>query len=53
MTTPTKFRVPSAVIYAAAGTLLAAATGAAFAAWTANASDIFVTMIQSGLSWCF
>ncbi|MGD9916248.1 MAG: hypothetical protein AB7S80_19410 [Rhizobiaceae bacterium] len=31
----------------------AALTGAAFAAWVDNGTAIFVTMVESGLSWCF
>lgn len=30
----------------------AAATGAAFAAWAANGDEIFMSMIDAGLSWC-
>lgn len=32
--------------------LVAAATGAAFAAWVENGDAIFMTMIDAGLSWC-
>ncbi|WP_165815978.1 hypothetical protein [Kumtagia ephedrae] len=53
MTSLAKIHLPSAVKYAAAVAVAAAATGAAFAAWAAQGSDILVTMIQSGLSWCF
>ena len=33
--------------------LLAAVAGLAFAAWADNGADIFVAMVESGLSWCF
>lgn len=33
--------------------LLAAATGAAFAAWIDNGAGIFLSLVESGLSWCF
>lgn len=33
--------------------LLAAATGAAFAAWVDNGPGIFLSLVESGLSWCF
>jgi hypothetical protein len=32
---------------------LAAATGAAFAAWADNGAGIFMAMVESGLAWCF
>lgn len=32
--------------------MLAAATGAAFAAWVDNGAGIFRTMVEAGLSWC-
>jgi len=38
---------------ATAGVVLAAATGAAFAAWVDNGAGIFMTMVESGLAWCF
>jgi hypothetical protein len=31
---------------------IAAATGAAFAAWVNNADGIFMSVIESGLAWC-
>ena len=33
--------------------LLAAATGAAFAAWVENGAGIFLSLVEAGLSWCF
>lgn len=30
----------------------AIATGAAFAGWSAYGTDMFVSMVQSGLAWC-
>jgi len=51
--TPSTGLLPTAIKYLAGLTLLAAAGGIAFAAWAENGSDIFVTMIQSGMSWCF
>ncbi|WP_274628361.1 hypothetical protein [Arvimicrobium flavum] len=33
--------------------VLAAATGATFAAWIDNDAGIFRALIESGLSWCF
>lgn len=32
--------------------VLAAATGAAFAAWMENGAGIFRSMIEAGLAWC-
>ena len=32
---------------------LAAATGAAFAAWIDNGPQILMSMAETGLSWCF
>jgi hypothetical protein len=31
----------------------AAASGVAFAAWAEHGASIFMTMVESGLSWCF
>ncbi len=33
--------------------VLAAATGLAFAAWLDKGAGIFMAMIESGLAWCF
>jgi hypothetical protein len=33
--------------------LLAAATGAAFAAWIDNGPEMLMSMAETGLSWCF
>jgi hypothetical protein len=33
--------------------VLSAATGAAFAAWVENSDEIFLSLVESGLSWCF
>jgi hypothetical protein len=38
---------------AIAGMAIAAATGAAFAAWVDQGAGIFLTMVESGLAWCF
>lgn len=38
---------------ALAGTALAAATGAAFAAWIDNGPAMLMSMAASGLAWCF
>ena len=38
---------------AIAAAVLAAATGAAFAAWVDHGAGIFMTMVESGLAWCF
>jgi hypothetical protein len=44
----------STVAKLAAGVaLLAAVTGLAFASWLDNGAAIFMTMVESGLSWCF
>lgn len=32
---------------------LSALTGVAFAMWMDNGARIFMTMIESGLAWCF
>jgi hypothetical protein len=53
MTLPGSLSIRSAARWTAAALLLAGATGAAFAAWEAKGPDMFVAMIQSGLSWCF
>jgi hypothetical protein len=53
MTPRTAFHLPRAAGYMAAAGVFAAVTGAAFAAWAAHGPDIFMAMIQSGLSWCF
>ena len=34
-------------------TVVAAATGAAFASWVENGAGIFLTMAEAGLAWCF
>jgi hypothetical protein len=51
--TPLTKSLPPAIKYAAGLSLLAAIGGIAFAAWADNGSNIFVAMIQSGMSWCF
>jgi len=33
--------------------LVAAATGAAFAAWIDNGDAMLISMFESGLAWCF
>lgn len=38
---------------AIAAAALAAASGAAFAAWMDHGPGIFMTMVESGLAWCF
>ena len=38
---------------AAGGALLAAVTGFAFALWMEHGAGIFMTMAETGLSWCF
>jgi len=38
---------------AIAAAAIAAATGAAFAAWVDQGAGIFLTMVESGLAWCF
>lgn len=38
---------------ALAAALLAAVTGAAFAAWVEHGAGIFLAMAASGMSWCF
>jgi hypothetical protein len=38
---------------AIAAAAIAAATGAAFAAWVDQGAVIFLTMVESGLAWCF
>ncbi|MFI0843428.1 hypothetical protein [Mesorhizobium sp. IMUNJ 23232] len=45
--------MPSVAKYTLAVSLTAAVTGATFAAWAAHGPDMFMAMIQSGLSWCF
>ena len=45
--------MPTVAKYTAIAALLAIGTGAAFAGWAAHGPDIFMSMIQSGLSWCF
>ena len=37
---------------AAGAVLLAAATGAAFAAWVENGDAMLVSMFEAGLAWC-
>jgi hypothetical protein len=32
--------------------VLGLATGAAFAAWASQADEIFLSMVEAGLSWC-
>ena len=44
-----RFALPLALSLAA----LAVATGAAFGAWVDNGAAIFLTLAQTGLSWCF
>jgi hypothetical protein len=38
---------------AIAAAAVAAATGAAFAAWVDHGAGIFMTMVEAGLAWCF
>lgn len=38
---------------ALATVLVAAATGAAFAAWMENGAGIFLATVEAGLAWCF
>ena len=38
---------------AIAAAAIAAATGAAFAAWIDHGAGIFMAMAESGLAWCF
>jgi hypothetical protein len=38
---------------AAAAVALSAITGLAFAGWLGHGADIFLSLAQSGLSWCF
>ena len=33
--------------------LVAAATGAAFAAWIDHGDDMLMSMFEAGLAWCF
>lgn len=33
--------------------LAAAATGAAFAAWIDSGPEIFLSLVEAGMSWCF
>ncbi|MGE0283643.1 MAG: hypothetical protein AB7P20_23920 [Rhizobiaceae bacterium] len=33
--------------------LVAAATGAAFAAWIDNGDEMLMSMFEAGLAWCF
>ncbi|HTV68692.1 MAG TPA: hypothetical protein VMF90_09155 [Rhizobiaceae bacterium] len=49
-------RKSAALFLAKIGTglvLLAAATGAAFAAWIDNGPEMLMSMAETGLSWCF
>lgn len=39
--------------YALGGLVLAGLTGAAFASWIDQGADIFLAMVDAGLSWCF
>jgi len=53
MITPARYRLPAAAKVAATALVCAATLGASFAAWSRHGSDVFVAMIQTGLSWCF
>lgn len=45
--------VQSIFAVGAAAALFAAATGLAFAGWIGNGARIFLSLAESGLSWCF
>jgi hypothetical protein len=45
--------IQGALALAAAAVALSAVTGLAFAGWLGHGADIFLSLAQSGLSWCF
>lgn len=53
MKQPVSIPLATTAKFAAATALIAAATGLAFASWVDNGAAIFMTMVESGLSWCF
>ena len=45
--------LPLGVKIALGAAVMAAATGAAFAAWVENGEDMIVSLFEAGLAWCF
>jgi len=46
-------RRSSILVLGASAGVLAAVTGAAFAAWIEHGANMFLAMAENGLSWCF
>ena len=44
---------PALLLYAAAGSLAALATGLALAGWMRHGASMFLALAENGLSWCF